>query len=155
MYHGSLYYILEVNKTGNVHITFVQPLLQWKSDKCYIFLVCICSLGYPACNAHVPYCHLQLLLPYSIHLNHLINSTIFRKKLLNKECVFWFSLTTFVWNVSHFKKNSAQYYHKCTQVLMQSTSCSYQILMKHDSYRQIFENYSNFMKIQWQPSCFM
>jgi len=24
----------------------------------YIFTVCICSPGYPACNVHAPYCHL-------------------------------------------------------------------------------------------------
>jgi hypothetical protein len=156
MYHGSLYYILEVNKTGNVRITFVQPLLQWKSNKCYIFWVCICSLWYPTCNAHVPYCHLQLPMPYSIHPNHLINSTIFGKKLPNKERVFWFTLTAFVWNVSHFKNNSAKFYNKCTHVPMQSTSCFYQILIKRDDfYGQIFKNYSNFMKIQWGLSCFM
>jgi len=29
-----------------------------ESMKYYIFWVCVCSLRYPACNAHVPYCHL-------------------------------------------------------------------------------------------------
>ena len=34
----------------------------------------------------------------------------FRKKIIeHKMCVFIFS-TTFVWNISHFKKNSAQTY---------------------------------------------
>jgi len=36
----------------------MQLLFQWKSNKYYIFWACICSLRYPACNAHVPYCHL-------------------------------------------------------------------------------------------------
>jgi len=36
----------------------VQPLCQWKSNKYYIFWVCICSLRYQACNVHAPYCHL-------------------------------------------------------------------------------------------------
>jgi len=35
---------------------FVLPVLQWKSKKYYIFCVCVCSLRYPACNAHEPYC---------------------------------------------------------------------------------------------------
>ena len=53
----------ELNKTGNVRITsrwgaFVQPLLQLKSNKYYIFWVCICNLQYPAYNAHAQYCHL-------------------------------------------------------------------------------------------------
>jgi hypothetical protein len=38
--------------------TFVQPLLQWKSNNYYIFWVCVCSLWYPACNSHAPYCRL-------------------------------------------------------------------------------------------------
>jgi hypothetical protein len=52
-----------LNKTGSVHTrelwgTFMQPWLQWKSNKCYIIWVCICSLRYLPCNAHVPYCYL-------------------------------------------------------------------------------------------------
>jgi len=44
-------------KTGNVRITllwstFLQQLLQWKSNKYYIFWLCVCSHRYPACNAH-------------------------------------------------------------------------------------------------------
>ena len=34
-------------------------LLQGKSNQCYIFWVCVCSLRYPVCNAHAPYCHLR------------------------------------------------------------------------------------------------
>jgi hypothetical protein len=34
---------------------FVQPLLQWKSNKYYIFWGCICSLWYPASKANAPY----------------------------------------------------------------------------------------------------
>jgi len=37
----------------------VQLLLQLKSNKYYVFWMCVCSLWYPACNAHSPYCHLQ------------------------------------------------------------------------------------------------
>ena len=53
-----------INKnTGNVRITqnsgaFVLPLLQWRSNRYYIFWVCVCSLRYTARNAHAPYCHL-------------------------------------------------------------------------------------------------
>jgi len=47
------------NKTGNVHITehwgaFVQPMLQWKSNKYYILWMSVCSLKYLAWNAHAP-----------------------------------------------------------------------------------------------------
>ena len=34
-----------------------------------------------------------------------------RKRLLNTNCVLIFS-ATFVWNISHSKKNSARYYHR-------------------------------------------
>jgi len=33
-------------------------LLQWKISKYYIFWGFICSLWYPACNAHASYCPL-------------------------------------------------------------------------------------------------
>jgi hypothetical protein len=54
--------------------------------------VCICSLSYPACDAHAPYCHLRPEWLYYIFLNYLTNGTIFKKKLLNTKCVFWFLL---------------------------------------------------------------
>jgi len=41
-------------------------LLQWKSNKYYIFCVCVCSPSSPACNAHAPYCHLWLTRYYDI-----------------------------------------------------------------------------------------
>ena len=42
---------------------------------------CVCSLSYPACNAHVPYCHLLSARIYSIFPHGLINCTIFEKKI--------------------------------------------------------------------------
>ena len=71
-----------------------------------------CSLSYPACKAHEPYCHLRPVALYNIFF-----PTLSRKRhdlwgggeLMNtKWCVSIFS-TTFVWNVSHSKKNSARY----------------------------------------------
>jgi len=49
-----------INKTGNVRETqhwgaFIQPLSDWKSNKYYILWAYVCSLRYPACNAHAPY----------------------------------------------------------------------------------------------------
>jgi hypothetical protein len=89
---------LNVYKPGNVRVTwnrgaFVQQLLQWKSNEYYIFWVYVCSLSYPACNTHAPYCHLWPAPLYNIFPHYLINGTIFeKKKLLNTKCVFWFSL---------------------------------------------------------------
>jgi len=30
-----------------------------KSNKYYVFWMCVCCLSYPACNAHAPYCHVS------------------------------------------------------------------------------------------------
>jgi hypothetical protein len=57
-----------------------------------MFRECVCSLRYPAWNAHAPYCHMWHLRLYCIFPHYLINGTIFGKQLLNMKCVFWFSL---------------------------------------------------------------
>jgi len=68
-------------------------MLQWKSNKCYLFWMCVCSLWYPAFNAHAPYCYLWPTPLYSIFPYCLINGMIFgKKKLPSTKCVFWFSL---------------------------------------------------------------
>ena len=59
---------------------FAEPLLSWKSNKYYTFGVCVCSLRYPARNAHAPYCHLWPAPLYNIFPHYLINGTIFGKK---------------------------------------------------------------------------
>jgi len=49
----------------------VQPLLQWKSSKYYIFWVCVCRLRYPAWYSHRPYCRLW---PVRLHnIFHIIS----------------------------------------------------------------------------------
>ena len=111
------------NKTSNAIITwhwgtFVQSLLWWKRKKYYVLWVWICSLRYPACNAHAPHCYLWPARLYNIFAHYLINRMIFGGgELSNMKCVFWFPLQ-FVWNISHCKNNSARYYHKCTLVFM-------------------------------------
>ena len=68
---------------------FVQPLLQWKSNKYYIFWVCICSLWYPANKAHAPYFIAICGLSGCTTFLHIISLTewLSKKKLLNTECV--------------------------------------------------------------------
>ena len=71
------------------------PLLLWKSSMYYLFWVCVCSLSYPACNAHAPYyiviCGVSgctIFFP-----NYVINCTIFGGgRVIVLKCVFWFSL---------------------------------------------------------------
>jgi len=42
--------------------------------------VCLCSLKYPACNAHVPCCHMWPARLYNIFPHYLINGTILWRK---------------------------------------------------------------------------
>ena len=90
-----------------------------------------------------------LALQYFSH--YLIKGTIFLKT--NTECkmsVLIFS-TIFVWNMSHYEKNSARYHKKCISTLMLRTRYSCLMLMKLDFFRQIFEIYSN-IKCHNKPS---
>jgi hypothetical protein len=73
----------------------------------------------------------------------------FQKNVIeHKICVLVFP-TTFVWNISHPKKNSVRYHHKCTNVFMYSTHYSRHILMKLEFSWQIFKKILvwTFMKI--------
>jgi len=47
----------------------VQPLLEWKSSKYYIFWVYFCSLRYPVWNAHALCCHLCMRYVVICHLS--------------------------------------------------------------------------------------
>jgi hypothetical protein len=68
---------------------------------------------------------------------------IFRRIVIKcKMCILIFS-TTFILNISHFKKNSARRFHKCENVFMKSTRYSFRILMKLEFSRQIFEKHLN------------
>ena len=87
----------------------MQPLLQWKSNEYYATWVCICSLRYQACNAPKPHFHLWPALLYNIFSTSSHKQHDFRTTLRNTHCVFWFSRTTFVWNISPSKKKWARY----------------------------------------------
>ena len=72
-------------KTGNARITwhrgaFLQPFLWSRCSEYYTTCVCVCSLMYPACNSHVPYCHLLSARLYNIFPRYLTNGMIFGKK---------------------------------------------------------------------------
>jgi hypothetical protein len=84
---------------------FVQPFLQFQSNKYYIFRACVYSLRYLAWNAHTPYFHLWPVWVYHIFPHYPINSTIFETVLLNIKCVFWFSLQRFSETFHLLRKN--------------------------------------------------
>jgi hypothetical protein len=131
-------------------------MLQWKDNKyytlCVCVRVCVWSLSYPACYAHVPYCHLWPAPLYIIFPHYIIKDTIFEKKnpLLNTECVL-ISSKTCVWNFSHSQKNWARYDQKFAFVFTESTRYSRPILIKIEFSRQVFEKSPN-IKFHENPS---
>jgi hypothetical protein len=91
----------------------------------------------------VLYSHLWPVLLYHISLHYIIKAAIFGgKKIYWTKCVLIFS-TNFDWSISHFKENSARYYHTCTDNFMWNTHYSSQILINLRFSRQIFEKHSN------------
>ena len=132
---------------------FVKPLLPWKSSKDYTFRVsvalviqhvkhmCYIMLSYMACMAP-PY--------FSMLSSHKLRDL--RKTLSeHKMCVLIFS-TTYVWNISHSKKKSGRYCHKCTQMFRYSIHYSCRIYETWISW-QIFKKYSDIkFHEKWEPS---
>jgi membrane protein CcdC involved in cytochrome C biogenesis len=84
---------------------------------------------------------------------------IFGKEVTeHKRCVLIFS-TVFIWNISHSKKNSAIYCHKCENVFIWSTRYSCRILMKlwvlSTDFLKKFKYQISSKSFQWEPSCSM
>jgi hypothetical protein len=78
--------------------------------------------------------------------HYLINGPILGKKLFVINYVPIFS-THFVWNISHSKKNSATYWHKCTHVFTYSTHCCQSLIKLEFSRPKLLEYH-----IPWNPS---
>jgi len=53
--------------------------------------VCVYSLSYRACNVHAPYCHLWPVRLYHIFFTLSHKRHVFREKVLDTKCLFWFS----------------------------------------------------------------
>jgi len=115
-------------------------MLPWTSHNYYVFLVHVCSLSYPARNAHVPNCHLWSV-PYFSTVSYKTARFSGGGKLLNKNCVL-ILFTAFVRNIRILRRIRPRYYHNYTYVFMQSTSYSCQILMQVD-FLTIFQKSSN------------
>ena len=137
---------------------FVQPLLLWKTIKYCIFWMCVCSLSYPACNVHAPYCHLWPALLYNIfpryHKWH-----DFRKKIyiLNIKCVLWFSLQLLTETFSFYEEFS-----KIWPQMYIYLYVKYPLFFSDFNWNSIsstdFEKYSNnkfHELLRWETRCFM
>jgi hypothetical protein len=137
-------------------------------EKRYVLYIglCVRACGYTgvwACAC--AYVHIALLIQHATRMRHILTSFVdprspsyfstlshkrcdFRKKVIeHKICVFIFS-TTFVWNMSHFKKNLARYRQKFRNVFKLNTHYFCRIEIEFEFYRQIFEKASNIMTDQ-------
>ena len=85
---------------------FAKPLFQWKSNKCYVLWMFVCSLRYPASDAHALYFYLWTArfyhsLPPPPH--YLLNDKILGRNLLHMKMCALIFCTEFVRNTSHSK----------------------------------------------------
>jgi len=103
---------MNLNKTGDVRIKVtlrrvrVTIFAREKQGVLHILNVCLCVFV-ALVNQHTNFSHgMSLKARFSKE-----------KQLLNTKCVSIFS-TAFVCKISHSKKNSARYYHKCSSVFM-------------------------------------
>jgi len=68
----------------------MQLLLQRKFNMYFIFWMCVCRLIYPACTAHVSYCHMWPIRRYKSFSHYLIKNTIFEKNYWTQTVCFDF-----------------------------------------------------------------
>ena len=137
---------------------------------------CVFACGYPgAWPCACAYVHIALLTQHATRMRHIVTSFVaprsplnfstlshkrydFRKKAIeHKMCVFIFS-TTFVWNISHSKKNLARYLKT-----FEKSSCKVPVILSDFNRTWIFS--TDFRKKlihrvsskseKWEPSCSM
>ena len=124
--------------------------------------MCVCSLSYSACNAHVPYYIITLR---SVRLYHppplphfLINVTIYRKMFLNIKCVFWFSLQSLSETFLVLRR-----IHRDTIVNVHRSSCKVPVILSYfnsnwifsTDFQKIIKNQFPWKSVQWDMSCSM
>ena len=91
---------------------FVQSLLERKSNKYYIFWVCVCSTQ---CACTILSSVACLDVPYLFTLPHKRHD--FWKKIIEYKMCVLVVCTTFFWNICYCNKKLGRYYHECVLVL--------------------------------------
>jgi len=127
----------------------VQPFSQWKSTTYSECESVALGIQHVMRMRRIIFLFVACLdLPHFSTLRHKRHHFRGKKKQVieNKKCILIFSTTC-----PYFKKNFVKFYHKYTEVFMQSTHYSCRTLMKLEFSRQIFEIYSN---IKFQENSF-
>ena len=123
--------------------------------------MCVCSLRYPACNAHAPYCHPWPAPLYNIFPHYLTNGAIlggWGGVTEHKMCVLIFS-TTFIWDTSRSTKYWARYEQKSILVFMYKEPVILDGLWLNlnflDNVRKILKYEISRKSVQLEPGCYI
>ena len=121
--------------------------------------VCVCSLRYPACNAHVPYCQMWPALLYNAFPHCLINGTIFEKKKIvteYKTCVLVSSINlpeTYPILTRTERDIIVNYITHHVECPLFLSDCNKTWKFSRN-FRKILSQISR-ERVQWEPSCSM
>ena len=139
--------------------SFVPPLARCKNGKYYIFRVCVFSLRYQACKAHVPCCQLWPIRLYSTFPHYLTKGKIFANKemLLNLKFTYWFFLQllseTILVLFAKLRKATISFMSIRLSVRNNSAPTG-RIYMKFESFWKSVEKFANFIKIRQEQGVF-
>jgi len=134
----------------------VQLWYLWTVSKYYIFWVSVGNLRYPACKAHVSYCHLWSALLYSIFPHYLTSDTFKKKRLLDINYVYWFSV-----QVSSKTFLILRRIWQDIIINLHWSSCKVTIFLSNFNESVIFltdcrkglKYQISWKSVQWEPSC--
>jgi hypothetical protein len=120
------------------------------------FWVCVCSLSYPACNAHAPCCLLWTVRLYSILPHYLINGIIFgeKKHYWTRNVCFDF---LYIVCLKHIQRRNERY----VIISVHMSSCNVPVILLRfksilnflDKFSKNTEIASSWKSVEWEPSC--